>query len=87
MVPPETEPADVTYEYAPTTSEIPPPYAFALLKKLEEVTPVLVTDALQFSITLLLMSIRTFSTNTHVSLKLYFGPTFQAPAYTDRHPP
>ncbi len=31
VVPPETEPADGTYEYAPTASEIPPPYTFAPL--------------------------------------------------------
>jgi hypothetical protein len=34
VVPPETEPADGTYEYAPTASEIPPPYTFAPFEKM-----------------------------------------------------
>ena len=34
VVPPETEPADGTYEYAPTASDIPPPYTFAPFEKM-----------------------------------------------------
>ena len=32
VVPPETEPVDFMYEFAPITSEIPPPYTFAPLE-------------------------------------------------------
>jgi hypothetical protein len=38
VVPPETKPARGTYEYAPTKSEIPPPYTFAPFKKMLLVT-------------------------------------------------
>jgi hypothetical protein len=38
VVPPETEPARGTYEYAPTKSEIPPPYTFAPFEKMLLVT-------------------------------------------------